>query len=248
MRSEVGPPAIVPVIDILGGVVVRGIAGRRETYRPIRSTLTESTDPVGVLRDLCRAFEPTVVYVADLDAIVHGKRDVELWRTLAECPKASEIREPQLWLDAGFARAADLPDIPGIVPVIGLESQTSFADMPRMLSNAPHAVFSLDLKCGRPIANGDYVGLSAVDIARIAVDAGVARMLLLDLAAVGMGNGTGTLELLGELSVLYPHVEYYGGGGVTSRHQLEDPIAYNYSGILIASALHDGRIPGVSRR
>ena len=34
----------IPVLDIVNGVVVRGVAGNRQQYRPIRSLLTESVD------------------------------------------------------------------------------------------------------------------------------------------------------------------------------------------------------------
>src|SRR5579872_5647704 len=41
---------IVPVLDLLGGVVVRGVGGRRREYRPVVSRLTPSCDPLDVAR------------------------------------------------------------------------------------------------------------------------------------------------------------------------------------------------------
>ena len=37
---------VLPVIDLLQGVVVRGVAGRRETYRPIESQICASPAPL----------------------------------------------------------------------------------------------------------------------------------------------------------------------------------------------------------
>ena len=33
---------VIPVIDLLGGQVVRGVAGRRDEYRPIVSQIAEA--------------------------------------------------------------------------------------------------------------------------------------------------------------------------------------------------------------
>ena len=39
---------IIPVLDLKGGLVVRGIAGRRELYKPVVSALCSTADPAGV--------------------------------------------------------------------------------------------------------------------------------------------------------------------------------------------------------
>ena len=40
---------ILPVLDLKGGQVVRGLAGRRQEYQPIRSRLTPSCQPLAVV-------------------------------------------------------------------------------------------------------------------------------------------------------------------------------------------------------
>ena len=61
---------ILPVLDLKQGQVVRGIAGRREEYRPIVSKLTTSSRPLDVARAFREHFRFDELYVADLDAIV----------------------------------------------------------------------------------------------------------------------------------------------------------------------------------
>ena len=39
---------IIPVLDVLGGCVVRGVGGRRDEYRPIVSKLCNSREPPAV--------------------------------------------------------------------------------------------------------------------------------------------------------------------------------------------------------
>ncbi len=46
---------IIPVIDVMDGVVVRAIGGRRDEYRPLVSQLTVSTDPIAVAKALLEA-------------------------------------------------------------------------------------------------------------------------------------------------------------------------------------------------
>src|SRR5262245_16004295 len=85
---------IVPVLDVMNGVVVRGVAGRRSDYRPLVSRLTDSCRPAEVAAALHARFGFTEFYVADLDAI--AGRDF----TLPFLP-ALHDRGFRVWLDAG---------------------------------------------------------------------------------------------------------------------------------------------------
>ena len=64
---------VIAVLDIMGGVVVRGIAGRRSEYRPIRSSLCSSSEPAAVARAIVERFGLQEFYIADLDAIAGGE-------------------------------------------------------------------------------------------------------------------------------------------------------------------------------
>jgi phosphoribosylformimino-5-aminoimidazole carboxamide ribotide isomerase len=39
---------IIPVMDILNGIVVHAVRGEREKYKPIKSILSASPDPVEI--------------------------------------------------------------------------------------------------------------------------------------------------------------------------------------------------------
>ena len=60
---------VIPVIDLMGGEVVRARMGDRASYRPIESPLSPTSDPVDVVRGLLAAYPFPTLYVADLDAI-----------------------------------------------------------------------------------------------------------------------------------------------------------------------------------
>src|SRR5260370_21980952 len=104
---------ILPVIDLMAGRVVRGIAGRRQEYRPVASRLTASCHPVDVARAFRDHFGLAELYVADLDAIAGAPPALATYATL----HSLGVR---LWVDAGVRdteRAQCLPsaDIPAIV-------------------------------------------------------------------------------------------------------------------------------------
>ena len=79
-------------------------------------------------------------------------------------------------------------------------------------------------------------------MAHEAVRRGVRRLLVLDLAAVGRGGGPVHLEMLRRLRSELPAVELLAGGGVRSRVDIAALGGAGASGILIASALHDGSL------
>ena len=82
-------------------------------------------------------------------------------------------------------------------------------------------VFSLDLKHGVPIGQSEAWERSDPDaIAEQAVTCGVRSMILLDLAAVGEGQGVPTIDLCIRLQKRLPGIELITGGGVRNRDDL----------------------------
>jgi len=87
---------VVPVIDILGGVAVHAIRGRRSEYQPLKSVLCTSTKPL----DVALAFKKLgfrELYVADLDAIMIGRPNFSVLKQIAVNTGLS------LMVDAGIA-------------------------------------------------------------------------------------------------------------------------------------------------
>src|SRR5689334_6070000 len=109
---------IVPVLDVMGGLVVRGAGGRREEYRPVVSRLTASCAPLDVARAFREHYGLNELYIADLDAIGRADPDHRLYEALRRDGFA-------LWVDAGVrevARARALTQIGIESVVIGLET------------------------------------------------------------------------------------------------------------------------------
>jgi phosphoribosylformimino-5-aminoimidazole carboxamide ribotide isomerase len=236
---------IWPVLDLMGGVVVRGVAGRRETYRPIESRLCSTAEPLAIATALRDTFDFDHLYVADLDGILHGRGNHDLWRRLVDAGF-------DLMIDAG---TASLSAVNGVLQtgarraIVGLESCPSPADLRAIIRDAgpDQVVFSLDLKEGQPLATERWP-LHAGEIADEALAAGVQALIVLDLSAVGTGRGVPTLDLCRQFVSRWPGVEWITGGGVQSAADLVALARIGVNGALVASALHDGRIPGAEIR
>ena len=74
---------IIPVIDVLGGVAVHAVRGRRKEYQPLESVLCASTKPADVATAL-RAIGFGELYLADLDAIAGEQPNFSLFKKVAD--------------------------------------------------------------------------------------------------------------------------------------------------------------------
>ena len=227
---------ILPVLDIMDGQVVRGIGGRRQEYRPVLSKLTASGRPVDVARAFCDTFGFRELYLADLDAIAGGPPALAVYAEV-------QALGFDLWVDAGIREASMAEPLAHVGVqriVIGLETAAAgaVADACREWGGQ-RVVFSLDLKDGRPLGNP---AADAWLIAERAIADGVRSLIVLDLARVGMDHGVGTESLCGRLAAAYPDVEVVAGGGVRDIGGLKRLKDLGVRAVLVASALHDGRL------
>ena len=234
---------IIPVLDILDGVVVQAIAGERQQYRRIHSVLTESRDPSVVIRCLQHEIGCDTFYLADLDAIQFGRPNRCVIAELAQCCD-------QLIVDCGARNAGDvewLLDSGVSQVVVALETLPSPQFLSDVLSiaDAEQIVFSLDLKQGKPLTLlREWQNTSAAEIAQTAIDSGHRNFIVLDLAMVGTGQGLSTLSLCSSVRRLLPQAQVITGGGVSDIEDLRKLQDTDVDAVLIASALHNGSVTG----
>ncbi len=231
---------VLPVLDVMGGQVVRGLGGRRQEYRPIRSRLTASSQPLDVAQAFRDELALEELYLADLDAIAGAEPAWSLFTDL-------HARGFRLLVDAGvrtLTGACQLAEAGIDSIVVGLETVQGPAELAAIVrALGDRVVFSLDLREGKPLGESPlWEGYDALSIAVEAVRLGVRRLLVLDLARVGLGAGVGTSELCAHLNAAAPDVEISAGGGVRDRADLEALRSCGVRCVLAASALHDGRL------
>ncbi len=232
---------VLPVLDLLRGEVVRGVSGQRNTYRPIESRIAASASPSDVAQAM-RGLGLTRAYVADLDAIQSGPLQTE---AIMACREA----KLKIWLDAGFRRPEDVASVIQQLDVerviLGLESLSRRDQLPEMIraTGDSHAVFSLDLFEGRPWNESpDFRDTDPLELAAWALDLGIRTIIVLDVAAVGRDTGVRTRTLCQQIRQMSPEVTVITGGGVRDACDVERIEAWGCGGVLVASALHDGRL------
>ncbi|MCF4125435.1 HisA/HisF-related TIM barrel protein [Methylobacterium sp. SyP6R] len=219
---------VVPVLDLRGGVVVRARAGDREAYAPIVTPLSGSPAPAEVAHGLLAAWPARRLYVADLDAIMDGTPpDLDSLRAItASCPGV------ELWVDAGFSTdegvAAFLAAGSGR-PVLGSESQ---ADAMLVRRIGARAILSLDSRDGVPMGAAEL---------HVDPSAWPPEVIVMTLSRVGSGAGP-DLATLRALKARSPHTAFYAAGGLRGPEDLPVLEAAGAAGVLVASAIHDGRL------
>ena len=231
---------IIPVLDLKGGLIVRGIAGKRDLYKPIESRLCSSARPAEVAASLRNLLGPGPMYLADLDAIAGEAPALEV------CVELEGLGF-ELMIDAGIRSAASARQLAVELDgdlIAALETLPAPALLAELVEElgAGRLIFSLDLADGRPLAPGDDWPSEAEEIAREAVSAGVERLILLDLKAVGTGEGPAHLDRCAAFKESYAGLELVTGGGVRDLDDLLALRSAGVDGVLVASALHDGRL------
>lgn len=236
-------PRLIPVIDVMGGRAVRAVAGDRANYRPIRCPISGSTRAADVANALLRMARASELYVADLDAITGQGRVSAAARAVLDA-----VAVP-VWLDAGTGRGPpEFPERPHARHVVGFETCGDPAVLGAALADplGRAVALSIDLKAGRLIGDWRAWGLAGdrdvLALARRAVGLGARALIVLDLARVGTGRGTGTGVLLRAIRNEFPDVDLLAGGGVRGWDDVDRLGAAGATGVLVATALHDGAL------
>lgn len=235
---------VIPVIDLLKGQVVRAVRGDRKSYQPIRSPLCGSSDPLAVSRILCRHCATNRLYVADLDALQGGVSQIATLLALLDADPRLE-----LWLDAGFADARSAEEVLAalgahrsrVVPVFASESLRSPEALrecfgPDAVTGAgarPGAILSLDRRDGQRL---DAAGCWETP------QLWPQRVIVMTLERVGADAGP-DLETLADVRRKSPHAKLIGAGGIRHGADLAAAAAAGADAWLVASALHDLRLP-----
>ena len=104
-------------------------------------------------------------------------------------------------------------------------------------------IFSLDLKHGELLTDSAKLrSFSAVDLADEVIQMGGRRIIVLDLASVGMGGGCPTLDLCRSIVQSHAGIEVITGGGIRGGNDLRQLQRIGCSAALVGSGLHDGSI------
>jgi len=217
--------SVIPVLDLKAGETVHARAGDRARYMPISTPLASSSAPEAVLAGLMTLAPFRRVYIADLDAIAGQGGNRAAVEALARAHP-----EMELWLDAGGRSAAGAR----IRPVIGSESLAALDEL------APHAGGAGDAE---PVLSLDYRGEDFVGPPGLAEspERWPENIIVMTLARVGTSSGP-DFARLAAIKGLAGARAVWAAGGVRGDADLERLAAMDLAGVLVATALHDGRL------
>lgn len=220
---------IIPVLDLMNGQVVHAKHGDRHRYRPIRSVLSRSSEPLAVVGALLELYPFKQLYIADINAIQKTGNH----HSIIECI-ASHYPFLEICLDAGFSTTAELNILHQInmTPVLGSESITSIEAYEVLANQHSKILLSLDFK------NDIYQGpVQLLQEPKYWPNA----IIVMSLSKVGSQSGP-DLAKLKSLKKLSPHTTIYAAGGIRNLSDLISLKSENINGALIASAIHDGSL------
>lgn len=231
---------IIPVIDILNSKAVHAKKGERTKYKPLKSYLFQSSNPVEIIRILRKKYNFELFYIADLDSIIKKAPNFQI---LKEISKISNI---DFILDPGIV---DLEDISNFLRfriknlILGLETIKNFKTIIQSLQilNQNNIIISIDMYNGQILSNAkDIKNQSPIKLIKKFESLGIKKIILLDLFRVG--------QKIGGIPQLYRDIlhnfngDVYVGGGIKNYTDILNIKEQNFSGVLIATALYDGTI------
>ena len=212
---------IIPVLDLKGGAVVHAKHGQRESYQPIVSRLCATSIPDELLAGLLRLHSFQTIYIADLDAIEQKGEHSRLIAELARSHPAMAF-----WVDSGTSGYTDCKNIQHVLGSESIDRNGSLQAIDRA------KILSLDFR------DSDFLGpRGLLEQPSLWPD----RVILMTLARVGSGAGA-DLERLAMIRQRAGARHLYAAGGVRGPHDLQVLRDAGMAGVLVASALHDGRL------
>jgi phosphoribosylformimino-5-aminoimidazole carboxamide ribotide isomerase len=224
---------VIPVIDIRNGAVVRAVAGRRSEYRPLRSPLASTSAPLDVAGGLMSLHPFSKLYIADLDAIEGRSANFEAINGIS-----AAFAQARLWVDAGLKSLTDAKPFHSMANVDVVIGSESFTDLRALRTRAPDSRIVLSL---------DFSETGFLGDAEILRDASMwsEEIIVMTLARVGADQGPDH-AWFNEILSRAEGKNVYAAGGVRG---LEDLLALRQAGAagaLVATALHDGRLPSAA--
>jgi phosphoribosylformimino-5-aminoimidazole carboxamide ribotide isomerase len=235
-QTKISGFLVIPVIDLMGGEVVHGMGGKRENYRPIHTSLCNTSKPLDVVHALAGLYPNSTIptlYIADLDAIRGHGSHLSTVRLLRE-----HFPDTDIWLDAGVSSLQQWQSWQqlGLHCVVGSESQCDLKATLSLLNALEHKILSLDFMPNQTCDQlYDPVGLLAYP------ELWPQRIITMTLARVGSNAGP-DLNALHNLQQRVSERQLYTAGGIRDLADLTTLRDAGAAGALLASALHNGNI------
>ena len=222
---------IVFVLDILNGSAVHAVRGERAKYKPVKSRVCDSSNPLDIISSL----KPGEVYIADLDRLQHFGDNFELIRKISSKVKTM--------VDAGAETMSDVEKCLEIANTSILGTETaSLALIESASRRFPGRInVSIDIKNGKVLTKDRRMTVEPIELVKLLNEYDIKDLIILNLDKVGTGAGV-DVDFLRNIAGLSKHSVLLGGG-IRDMNDINALEEAGLSGVLIATAVHNGKIP-----
>jgi phosphoribosylformimino-5-aminoimidazole carboxamide ribotide isomerase len=223
---------IIFVLDILKGTAVHAIRGERSKYQPVAgSMLCNSSAPL----DIIQVLSPREVYIADLDRLQHQGDNFELIEKISG--------KTRTMADIGAQNLNDVEKCAKIADNVILGTETASFDLiEKAAVQFPGRInVSIDMKDARVLTKDRNMDVEPVELVKRLNDHDIRDIIVLELTRVGTGAGIDE-DFLKDIAAVSSH-NVLVGGGIKDMDDIESLEHNGISGALVATAVHNGKIP-----
>ncbi len=225
---------IIPVIDLLDGVVMHAKKGERQHYQPIKSLLTNSCKPLDITAALLDYYPFQQLYIADLNAIQKLSGAHETNYSIVESI-TQHFPNLRLWIDAGISNHTEL-NIWNKLHSNLIFASENFSGIGNFvaLKNQHNANFVLSL---------DFMPNGYQGPAELVQDSTYWPRDVIVMALENVGTNQGiNIKLLNEIMPRATGYNIYAAGGIRDLGDLTMLKIMGVQGALIATALHQKQL------
>ena len=229
---------VIPVIDLRKGVVVQALKGEREKYKPVKSVLTDSSDPIKVAEAFKEKFGFNELYIADLDSIEGRGANLQTIKLIKRMGF-------KVMVDFGIDSLKKCEQLvsEGVDQIIiGTETLTRKELVWEISSKIglEKTILSIDLIKNK--VKSDCDDLKKLTLTKLVreFEGHVSQFIFLKLDKVGTLSGPDVKEI--KDAVLSTLRSSLFGGGVKSLKDIVSLSKAGFQGVLISTAFHKGLI------
>jgi len=222
---------IIPVMDLKNGEAVSGKSGMRETYKPLKTIFSQSSDAVKIAKSL-KAAGAKRMYIADLDSIEGEGSNLKIVKEVNEIIP--------VMLDAGADNVQRVEKLLKFADkvIIATETLKTLKSLDEIFESfkRDELVLSIDIKNNELLARNMETDLDVM-INKIK-DLKPNEIILLDISRVGTEKGVDN-SLINKFEAFKSSIIM--GGGILEG-DIEELSSKGVHKFLVGSALHAGRI------
>jgi phosphoribosylformimino-5-aminoimidazole carboxamide ribotide isomerase len=222
----------IPVLDLKDSIAVSGKSGLRNTYTPLQTVYSSSSNPIEIANSL-KLNGASEIYIADLDLIEkegHNIDSVKMINHLVPVMFDGGIKNLEsfkFFLEFAYKL------------IIATETLESIDELYNIFKEFPkeRIVISVDIKDGKLYSKN--LDLTLKEFREVLRDINPNEIILLDISKVGTQNKFSE-DILNEFGEFKDKLII--GGGIDSK-QIKELSNKGIKKVLVGTSLHKGEIP-----